>query len=95
MLTHIRWRARRQSIKELRRNYDETHREYLKLCAQDKQIRQWQPPQYEDVLSGSGISISSAGSQNSGDSVRSRRTNITWGSNGGLGMVVEQGSERR
>lgn len=60
------WRARRDSIRELRRNSDETHKEYLKLCAQDQQLRQSQPPQYEDVLRGSGVSISS--SQMSGGS---------------------------
>lgn len=54
------WRARRDSIRELRRNSDETHKEYLKLCAQDQQLRQSQPPQYEDVLRGSGVSISSS-----------------------------------
>jgi len=85
------WRARRQSIRELRRNSDETHKEYLKLCAQDAQLRLSQPPQYEDVLRGSGVSISS------GESGRSRGTSFagSQGSNLATGMLMEQGSERR
>lgn len=84
LTTPLRWRARRQSIRELRCNSDETHKEYLKLCAQDKQIRESQPPQYEDVLRGSGVSISSE------ESMRSRGTSIT----GRPATLLENPSQR-
>jgi hypothetical protein len=32
------WRQRRASIRELKANPDELYKEYLKLCAQDKQL---------------------------------------------------------
>jgi hypothetical protein len=60
------WRQRRASIRELRANSDDMYKEYLKLCAQDKQLRANQPPQYEDALRGIGTSLSSdvSGSRN-------------------------------
>jgi hypothetical protein len=56
------WRQRRASIRELRANSDDMYKEYLKLCAQDKQLRANQPPQYDGALRGSGTSLSGDGS---------------------------------
>lgn len=68
------WRQRRASIRELRAHPDDTYKEYLKLCTQDKKLRANQPPAYQDVLRGSGDSLSSSGSQ--GLDMRSRGSTI-------------------
>lgn len=75
------WRQRRASIRELRAHPDDTYKEYLKLCALDKQLRANQPPQYGEALRGSGTSLSSDGSGSRrnelhGQDMRSRGSTI-------------------
>jgi len=78
------WRQRRASIRELKANSDDTYKEYLKLCAQDKQIRANQPPRYDDVLRGSGTSLSSDGSGNRTNELLSQATRSRGSTTGSL-----------
>jgi hypothetical protein len=83
------WRQRRASIRELKANSDELYKEYLKLCAQDKQLRANQPPAYQDVLGRSRESISTSDS-------RSRRSTLMGSLNGGSrpATLMEEREER-
>jgi hypothetical protein len=87
------WRQRRASIRELRANSEDNYKEYLKLCAQDKQIRANQPPRYDDVLRGSGTSLSSDGS---GSQVTRSRGSTTGSLMGGPrpATLMEERGER-
>jgi hypothetical protein len=69
------WRQRRASIRELRANPDDTYKEYLKLCALDKKLRANQPPQYGEVLRGSGESISTNDSRSRGSTIGTQMSN--------------------
>ena len=61
MLTQAdRWRARRQSVKELRKEEEAVHEEYRKLRAADPSLKQ-QPPSYSNVLRDSGESVPGMG----------------------------------
>ncbi len=96
LIISSRWRARRQSIRELRQHSDDTYKEYLKLCAQDKQLRQSQPPQYEDCIRGSGVSISSSQTRDSQNQFSSSRGTSFMGSpanNSRPSMLFEERSE--
>jgi hypothetical protein len=88
------WRQRRASIRELRANPDDTYKEYLKLCAQDKQRRANQPPAYQDVLRGSGDSLSSSGSQGGLDG-RSRGSTIASSMGGSRPATLMEEPEER
>ncbi len=61
MLTPIdRWRSRRQSVKELRKEEFAVHEEYRKMRAADSSLNQ-QPPSYNNTLQDSGESVPGAG----------------------------------
>ncbi|KAH6724500.1 hypothetical protein BKA61DRAFT_665191 [Leptodontidium sp. MPI-SDFR-AT-0119] len=61
LMPFTRWRARRQSVKELRKEEAAVHEEYLKLRELDNRVMKAKPPSYGVVVGLGGEEVVSLG----------------------------------
>ncbi|KAG4440317.1 hypothetical protein IFR05_004169, partial [Cadophora sp. M221] len=88
-----RWRARRQSVKELRKEEAAVHEEYLKLRELDNRVMRAKPPSYGVVVGLSGEEVVRLGT-GMGMGTRTSSSSTSGGSAMGAGRTnSENGSQ--